>query len=448
MNDPPEDSQEPSPANARSPTDVAVIDPPVGGLSERAQRWNSVVFIVNTTIGYSVAPVFYIGILHAAVIHAQGFRDTVANLPEAVYMWVQPAPLLIAWLWPKARHLRPMLMVSFAAKGFAGLAVAALFLGGPKTWLAAVLVAHAGIIGVANGVTNMCQWELIGRGMTPALRSKTLKIAFGIGPLFGVLGSCGSQLALDGNLLGFVHVTPLPRPWGHVAVFGVTAPAMLLSAAIALLARVSDAPSAEVRAGPARVAIGLREYLTHPAMLVALVGFLLTTAGGAMIFPNLNLYAREATGLSPERLAGEELALRFGTKSLAGFALGWMAARSAPKTPALATTLCCLAGIYWALYVPGKWYMASFCVLGAGELFYVYYLNYIVGCSRPERMRENTAYTNVASSLIGFVPLIYGALSERFGIGASFVLAAVLLIAGATWIHLLLPPRPAPRASA
>jgi len=414
-------------------------------LSERAQRRNSLVFIVNTSITYLVAPVFYIGVLHAAVIHGQGFSNTVANLPEAVYMWMLPVPLLIAWMWPKARHLRPMLIVNYAAKGFAGMAVAALFLWGPKSWLAAGLVAHAGIVGVTTGVTNMCLWELVGRGMTPALRGTTLGIAFGVGPLFAVLGSCGSQLALDGNFLDLVHITPLPRPWSYVAIFSVTGPAMLLSAAIALLARVADTASVEVRAGPSGVVRGLREYFTHPAILIALGGFLLTSAGGNMIFPNLALFAQEATGQSPERLAGEQLALRFGTKSLMGFALGWMALRTAPKAPALTTTLCCLAGIYWALYVPGRWYMVSFCFLGAGELFYVYYLNYIIGCSRPERMRENTAYTNVVSSLIGFVPVVYGVLSDGFGLQASLVLAAVILIAGVTWVHLLLPPRPAPR---
>ena len=430
-----------------SPTETAAAAPlpPPHALSESAQRRNSLVFLLNNSISYFVAPVFYVGVLHAVVIERLGLSDTVANLPESVYMWMLPLPVFIAWLWPSTRHVKTMLVVNYAAKGLAGLAAVALFLGAPTSWLAAGLIAHAGIVGVTTGVTNMCLWEVIGRGMTPARRGWTLGITFGIGPLFAVLGSCLSQLTLTGSFLGLMHMPKMPEPWGYVVLFGITAPAMALSAAFVSLVSL-PAGAVEPRASLASMAGGLRQYFAHPPILIALGGFLLTAAGGNMILANLALYARDATGHPPDEYAGWQLALRFGSKSVAGFLLGWLVARLSPKMPAVATTAFCLVGMLWALLVPGEWYLASFCFLGAGELFYVYYLNYIVGCSRPERMKENTAYTNVISAAVGFVPLIYGGLSDRYGLRSSFVLAAGILIAALALVTLLMPRRPKPPA--
>ena len=126
-----------------------------------------------------------------------------------------------------------------------------------------------------------------------------------------------------------------------------------------------------------------------------------------------------------------------------GFVLGWMLARYQAKTPALATTLICLAGIVWALVVPGKWYLFSFGLLGAGELFYVYYLNYIVGCSAPERIRENTAYTNLIMILVSFMPLIYGWISDIEGLRASFLTALRILMLATLVVWTWLPAKPA-----
>ena len=125
-----------------------------------------------------------------------------------------------------------------------------------------------------------------------------------------------------------------------------------------------------------------------------------------------------------------------------------MLARFQAKTPALATTLICLAGVGWALVVPGKWYLFSFGLLGAGELFYVYYLNYIVGCSAPERIRENTAYTNVIMIVVSFMPLIYGGISDNYGLRASFVLALGILVVATLIVWTLLPQRPVPSSHA
>lgn len=410
-----------------------------------AQRWNSLVFILNNSLGYLVAPVFYVGVLHAAVLSSLGFSDRTANLPESAYLWMTPLPMLIAWAWPSTRHLRRMLIINYLFKGGFGLLAAALFLYAPA-WLAVGLCAHACVIGVTNGVTNMCLWELIGRGMTPARRGWTLGAAFGVGPLFAVVGSCVSQLILKGNFIDLIKMTPVPEPWCYVYLFGVTGPAMFLAAAIVFLAHLPPEGSMEQDLSLSGVVQGLKQYFTYRLILVAIVGFLLTAAGGNMIMNNVALYVRDKLGEEPKDYTGAQLALRFGCKSLSGFVLGFLLARYHAKVPALATTLICICGLVWALVVPGKWYLLSFGMLGAGELYYVYYLNYIVGCSAPGRIRENTAYTNVIMISISLMPLVYGEISDRFNLRSSLLLAIGILVVAALVVSTLLPRKPVPPA--
>jgi hypothetical protein len=416
-------------------------------LPDRFQRRNSLVFIVNMSLIYLVAPVFYVGVLHAAICNSLGASDTVANLPASVNLWMTPFPVFISWLWPSPRASRSILVAAYVIVGTAGAVAATSFVAAPGAWLIPVLVAHAGIIGVAVGVIQMCLWELIGRGMTTTLRGWTLSLTFGAGPVFAVLGSCASQLILSGKFLNLLEIAPIPAPSSYMLLFGATAPAMWLAAGMVFLARLPPGAEPPARTGGIQFVQGLRLYFTHRLIFIAAFGFLCTYAGGSMIMNNLGLYAREALGESPEMYSGLQLALRFGFKSLCGFVLGWMVARVHAKAPLVATTLISLAGVCWALVVPGKWYLLSFGLLGAGELFYVYYMNYIVSCSAPERMRENTAYTNLISVSLGFVPLMYGATSDHYGLRSSFYLAIAILLAGCVAAGLFLPRQPPPQSA-
>jgi hypothetical protein len=415
-------------------------------LSDDSQRRNGLVFLLNNALAYLVAPVLYIGVLHAAILASLKASDTVANMPEAVNLWVMPVPVLISWLCPSARLLRPMLAAALVANGSAGLVVAGLFLGAPRSWLIAAVIAHAGVIGITNGVRQMCIWELVGRGMSPARRARTLGWTFGLGPGFAVLGSCAAQLVLSGNFLDLVKLQPVPPPWNYVILFGASGPAMLLSAALVALVDLPPGEEPEAGARIADVLRGLRQYFLNPLILVAAVGFLLTY-GGMMIMTNLALYTRTAIGAPPEQYAGLQLALRFGCKSLSGFALGWWVARVHAKASLLVTTACGLAGAGWALAVPGKWYLLSFGFLGAGELFYVYYMNFIVGCSSPERIRENTAYTNLITVFAGFFPLLFGRVSDRYGLDYSFGVAMCVFGSAVLLVWLGLPPQPRVRGN-
>jgi MFS family permease len=188
----------------------------------------------------------------------------------------------------------------------------------------------------------------------------------------------------------------------------------------------------------------LRQYFLQPLILVSAIAFMLTYAG-TMVMNNVSLFAREAIGESPESYAGLQLALRFGCKCLAGFGLGWLVARVHAKASLVATTAAFLAGVGWALVVPGRWYLLSFGLLGAGELFYVYYMNYIVGCSPQERIRENTAYTNLLTVVVGFVPVAFGFLSDRYGLRSSFAAAIAILALAIMIVAVGLPRQPQTR---
>jgi MFS family permease len=400
--------------------------------------------MLNTSLTFLVAPVFYVGVLHAAILKSLEVSDTVANLPSAVNQWVMPLPVLIAWLCPSPRLLKPMLTAALVAMGAAGFVVAVLFVVAPGDWLIPALVAHAATIGVTNGVRQMCLWELVGRGMSTEWRGRTLGWTFGLTPAFAVFGSCASQLILSGNFLDVIRVPLVPRPWSYVVLFGVTAPAMWLSAALVAIVRVPNAAEPDSRSRLADVLHGLRQFCLNPLILFAVAGFLLTY-GGTMIMNNLSLYSEESIGEPAEKFAGLQLALRFGFKCGAGFALGWLVTRIHAKASLLATTTTCLAGVFWALAVPGKWYLLSFGFLGAGELFYVYYLNYIVGCSATERIRENTAYTNLIGATVGFFPLVFGVVSDRYGLRSSFGVASAILVAAILIVGIWLPRQPPAR---
>jgi len=418
---------------------------------ERAQRINSVIFIINNSLNYLVAPVLYVGVLHAAILSGGGASDTVANLPSSLYTWMTPLPVLISWMFPSRRHFSRLWISSYLVMGSAGLLEAALCWGAPPKWQAAGLALHACCIGAANGVMNMCQWEMLSRGMTTKRRARTLSVTFGAGPILAVVGSGITNLILSGNFLDLVQggklmnlipITPLEKPWSYIVLFGATGPAMLAAAITASFATLPPSPGVEPRPSVESVQAGLKQYFSNRLILVALFGFLMTYGAGNLIMANLGLYVRDAIGEEPEKYTGVQMALRFGCKSLFGFFLGWLLARFHPKTPALTTTLVCIAGLAWAIWVPGKWYLFSFGLLGAGELFYVYYLNYIVGCSPPSRVREFTAYTNVLLAVVGFMPLMYGAISKAYDLRTSFGVAEGILIATALIVAALLPRQP------
>jgi hypothetical protein len=423
-------------------------------LAPAEQTRNILLYASNIGLVYVASPVSYVGLVHGGLLNRLGFSDTIANLPGSVYLWTTPLPVLVVWYFPQVRRLKSLQVASFLAIAAAGaLVAAALLLLGPGLVLAAV-VAHAAVLGCALGVVASCQWEVIGRGVAEARRGQALGLAFGVGPLFAVLASFASQLVLAGKVAVpdlSLAVPAVPYPWNFASLFAASVPVMALAALLSGC-YVVRLPVAEAAREPfARGVLGgLGRYLGSRLILVTAIAYILVYSGN-MIQQNVSLYTPEVLGGQAKDYVGLQLMLRFGFKIVAGFFLGWLLTRTNPKALLQATAALTLAGVAWALGAGGGWVLLSFGILGAGELFGVYYLNYILACSTPSQMRRNMAYTSLVTMPVGLAGIAFGFLSDTLGktdrtsgFRWSFLAAMMLVAVAMLLVRQLLPARPRP----
>jgi MFS family permease len=418
------------------------------------QTRNLCIFAANWALIYFASPVTYVGVLQATLVNQLGFTDKEANLPAGVYLWMAPLAVMILCRFPQARMLKPLMIGAFAAATLLGMAVAAALFSPHRMVLFAALVAYAVVWGCGNGLIASCQWEMVGRGVAESRRGTALALAFGAGPVLAVIASLVSQTILGGAAAGFTvpFVPHLEFPWNFAALYGASVPIMLLGALISSF-YVLPPSAVEPPRRPWLESVfgGLSEFVGYRVLLVATIAYVLVYSGHEVL-QNLSLYASEAFGARPSDYAGLQMTLRFGAKIVAGFALAWLLVCTHPKMLLIATATLTLSAVIWTLVVPGKWYLAAFAILGAGELFGVYYLNYIVGCSAPEQMRRNIGFASMATMLVGFAPVMYGAISDafepdkKFGFQMSFVAASALLVTTITLVATTLPAQPKPRS--
>src|SRR5262249_22129310 len=221
----------------------------------------------------------------------------------------------------------------------------------------------------------------------------------------------GSQLILAGKVQGIdlpFKVPAIAFPWNFMLVFAWSVPVLTLAALLSSSFLVPP-PVVEVhrQSFVQGVLGGAREYFGHTLILVAALAYVLVYSGH-MIFNNISLYTQVVLGEPSEKYAGLLLTLRFGFKIVAGFALGWLLIRTNPKALLIVTALMTLTSVAWAMWVPGMLYLVGFGILGAGELFGVYYPNYILGCSSRSQMRRNMAFTSLITMPVGFAPVLFG----------------------------------------
>ena len=412
-------------------------------LAVRHQNRNLVRFALHKSLIYLAAPVVYIGNLDAVLLNRLGHSDTVANLPASAYAWTTaPFLVLFTWYFCRVRMLKPVLVASYAVMAGGGLIAAAGLLRPESRWLVAALAAHAILTGWAGGVVGVFEWEILARGVAEQRRGLALSLAFGVGPLMAVVSSLGTQLVLDGKLGPFV-VGRFNFPRGYLVLFGVSVLILAIPAFSATRYTV-PLPDAEVSRQKLISGVfgGLGGFFKNRLLLLAAIAFLLVTVGSSMILPNVALYTKEVLGEEPQAYAGYQFALQFGFKTVAGLLLGWLLVRTHPRAGVTATTLLSFTGLVWALWVPGKWYLVTFGILGAGELYGVYYPNYLVCCSPASQVRRNLAYAQLLALPVSVAPLIYGMISDNYGLRISVETAAVLLLGTILLIQLALPRRP------
>ena len=182
--------------------------------------------------------------------------------------------------------------------------------------------------------------QCLNRGTTLAGRARALKYTFTLGPLSAVIGSLGAQYVLNPGFQG------LPYPYDFALLYLVGVPCM---AGVALLSRgyqllpLDDEPRQPLPLSDRDVP-GIC-HIAPPAADVVGLSVVNTSIGG---LGNLSLYARQALGRDPKDFSGLMMALRFGCKSLGGYALGAIAVRRGLRASALAAIAFIGAGVIGA----------------------------------------------------------------------------------------------------
>jgi hypothetical protein len=198
---------------------------------------------------------------------------------------------------------------------------------------------------------------------------------------------------------------------------------------------------------------GFAEFLSYRLMRFAVIATILIYCGEGIV-SNVTLYTKQAVGAAAEVYAGRQNTWRFGFKVAVGLMLGWLTSKTNPKAGPLATTLLMLAGVGWVRFAPRQWFQSnpnwfllSSGLLGAGELFGVYFPHYILCCSPKAKMRRNMAFASLIIGPAGFASVLYGSIGDLYGIPMSFVAALAVLGAALVLVLLALPANPRPAES-
>lgn len=448
-------------------------------LPKEQQTRNLILFAINVGMIYLGAPVLYVGLTQAALFDELKTDKTIANLPTTVYFLTTPLPILVAWVFPLVRQLKPVLVGSYLASAAAGaLVVVTLLVPTPESltplltsmaerlqqwfdlkippnWVILAINFHAAILGCSLGVVNTFQWEVLGRGVAISRRGQALTYAFGFGPILAATGSFASHLVLKGmNLPYLPPINSFPYPWNFAVLFGASVPIMALAAYLSTLFIIPQ-PTVEVERQPfiSGVFGGLGEFFSYRLILLGAIALILV-ALGYTILGNFTLYTELATGEKPAQNVGLQNTLRFGFKAVVGIFLGWLLAKTNPKSGMLVTGSFCLASVLWVLFFPRE-LIYAFALMGAGELMGLYFPNYIFYCSAKSRMRRNMAFTNMLNVFTSFGPVMFGRITDQFGkvygekVGfqISFGVAIALIVASLLMVVFVLSPHPRPRES-
>lgn len=432
---------------------TAAAEPPdeTGGceLEPRLQNRNALIYAAQVSLIYLSAPALYVGFVQAGLCKRLHTSDTIANLPSTVFLFMVWVPIVVAWLFPQARLLKKSLACAYGLMAVMGVGMAAvLFTTSSDTLIVTTLVLHAGVLGAANGLVNVLSWEALDRGVSPQWRGKALGLAYGWGPGFAVLGSLGAQLLLDGKLFGWVPPSwlALAYPYNYAALFAGSAASMAVAAFLVRYFTI-PLPRTDVERESFNSALigGFRSFVSNRVLLTVSIAYLLVYCGN-LVQVNMSIFTHEAVGEMAENLAGYALTLRFSFKIFCGFLLGWLLTRTNPKIPLLVTVGLQAAAVLWILLVPGYWFLLAFGINGAGELFGVYYINYAVQCSAKWQVRRNLAFLTLIATFVGVAPVLYGTISDHWGLRASFVAALILLLLTSALVAARLPAVPRPRA--
>lgn len=421
-------------------------------LPREQQTRNLLLFAACTGLQYLAAPIGYVGLTQAPLCRELGATDSVANLPATFYLGLTFSPVLFAWLIPYVSWLKRNLVACYAATAVSQALVAvALFADAPNQIKLIVVILQSAVFGVTGPTAIAFLWEAVGRGTAESRRGFVLGLAFGVGPIFAVLGSLGSELILTGSL-GPLHLDVPQPPYNFALLYAAAAPIMALAAGLSCFF-IIPAPDIEATRGPfaATVFGGLLDFLRNPVLRVATIVTFLLYAGNTIV-SNMNLYSEQVFGDSPALHAGNQNVMRFSFKMAAGLALGRLLTRTNPKVGLMATGSIFLASVLLAMVASADTYLLVFGLYGAGELIGVYAPNYILSASGKHDMRRNLAFVTMMMAPAAPAGYLFGLISETAGdawgktVGykLSFTACAIIMLAGLLLAALKLPARPKP----
>ena len=438
-----------APKDSPTPDDGLVAEV---SLDVRLQRRNVLLYSTKWCLIYLAAPILYIGFVQVGLCKRLGASDFVANLPSSAYLMLAAFPMMLAWAVPQVCWLKRVMVVGYVITGLMGAVTAAvLWLPVPDSVRIAVVIAHGAVVACSSGSAWAFEWEFVGRGISESRRSTMFAITFSMGPLCAVVGSLASQLIIQNEVFGRTPANwvQIPYPLNYTILYAATLPLMLCVAV--LVSRYTiPLPEKEVARRPFVEGVfgGFGKFISNRLIAFACIAYLLIYSG-TMIQNNMVLYTREAIGVAEDTFVGYQLAIRFGCKVFAGVMLGWLLKVTNPRMNLYATSLLVISGVAWLLIVPhfatGLIFLVAFGLNGAGELMGAFFPYYVLGLSPKSQMRRNMAFVMLLSAPVALAPAGYGAVSDRWGLTASFWLALGVMVIGVLLVAVALPAWPRPR---
>jgi len=402
-------------------------------ISPLMDRRNGLIFLLSWQLQFLAAPVIFVGVAQAALCDKLGASTAIANLPTAAYLLGSITPFTLAWRLPLRLEGSVVVWSNAISAASLGLVVAVLVMPFDNTIRIACVIVQGLLSGILGSASGIYMFQCLGRGTTSEGRARTLKWTYTSGPLLAVAGSLGAQFILNG---GF---RTLRYPYDFALLYFIAVPCLVL---VSLLSSKYDLPAAQEENHGSFIRYAADSVTTYMQSRV----LILLWAGYFFWFcvlnsmPNISLYTKIAIGVDPKELSGLILALRFGFKAIAGFALGAIALRWGVRAPVVTSALLFLASIVWAWAMPGYLYLFAFGLMGAAELGAAYFLNYVIDVSGPATGARNLAVLQLAVPASSLAPVLHGALTQRYGFRASFVLAFTTALV-TLWIVLRLPAK-------
>ncbi|MBS1824771.1 MAG: hypothetical protein JST93_05585 [Acidobacteria bacterium] len=398
----------------------------------RDEHHNGWVFTICYIFIFLAAPVFYVGIVQAALFDKLGASKTLANLPASTYLLGQIAPLFFSWLVPYRLERNMVVWANLATASFTTMVFLTLALPVASEVRIGAVVLQGLLQGLSMSTSFVFMQQCLRRGCSAAEVARTLQRTFSITPFAAVAGSLGAQFLLNPGLPAF------PYPYDFAVIYLIAIPCSLGIAINARRFRLTEIPERVREPFFGFVVDSARGFFRDATLARTWVAYVLWYVSLGVTV-NLALYAKEALHRDPADLSGWTMAIRFGGKALGGYLLGLLAVRVGLRGGVLGCIALLAVGSAWAWGTPGMVYLFAFAIIGAGELGGAYLPNYVGSLSAPSESTRNFAIITLATPFSSFAPVAHGALTDGYGFGASFLFAIVT--AGMAFALVVLPAR-------